>query len=109
MRSIRTTTASREEFAQGLAARVLRDPKADDAGRLRQAFRLCLARPPRDFELKRLGELLAEQYAGYAAGPQDVKGLAPAKVADPKEAGRLAAWATVGRVLINLDEFITRE
>ncbi len=77
------------EFAQALAARVLREAGPDDAGRLRYAFRLCLARPPSGREQQRLGELLARRRA-EAASPDE-------------------AWLTVARVLLNLDEFITRE
>jgi hypothetical protein len=77
------------EFARALAARVLREGGEDDAGRLRYAFRLCLARQPNTREQQRLGELLARERAG--AAPAD------------------EAWVTVARVLLNLDEFITRE
>jgi len=73
------------EFAQALAARVLREGGADDTERLRYAFRLCLARQPREREQQRLGELLAREGRGAEA------------------------WVTVARVLLNLDEFITRE
>jgi hypothetical protein len=75
------------EFAQALAARVLNEAPADEAGRIRHAFRLCMARSPSELEERRLSELLAGQ----------------AKMAP------LAAWTTVARVLLNLDEFITRE
>jgi mono/diheme cytochrome c family protein len=77
------------EFAQGLAARILHEGPPDDAGRLRYAFRICLTRPPAAREESRLARLLAEVRAG-ADNDRD-------------------AWATVARVLLNLDEFITRE
>jgi mono/diheme cytochrome c family protein len=73
------------EFAQALAARVRREGGSDDDARLRYAFRLCLARAPKEREQQRLGELLARE----GRGPE--------------------AWVTVARVLLNLDEFITRE
>ena len=76
------------EFARALAARVLREGPADPAGRLALAFRLALSRTPTDGELRRLAALLDD-----------------AKVADPEP----EAWTTVARVLLNLDEFITRE
>src|SRR2546423_7768127 len=59
------------EFAQGLASRTLHDVAGNDAERLRHAFRLLVARPPGDNELKRLGELLAEQRAEFESAPQD--------------------------------------
>jgi hypothetical protein len=76
------------EYAEGLADRLLREGGADDA-RLRRGFRLCLAREPAGRELKRMQEFLTQQRAG-------------------RDAER-AAWVAVARVLLNLDEFITRE
>jgi hypothetical protein len=78
------------ELAQALAARVLRDGPADDAGRLRFAFRLCLAREPTPVESQRLGAFLAQQVQESGS--------------DQK-----TAWTALARVLLNLDEFITRE
>jgi mono/diheme cytochrome c family protein len=83
------------EFARGLAQRVLKECGGGDAERIRHAFRLCLARPPSDREEKRLGELFRRQMAeSEGASLQD---------------RHLAAWTSVARVLLNLDEFITRE
>jgi len=76
------------EFANALAARVLREGPADDPGRLDLAFRLALARAPGEAESRRLARLLAD-----------------ARRSDPGP----EAWTTVARVLLNLDEFITRE
>jgi mono/diheme cytochrome c family protein len=76
------------EFAEALADRTLREGPPDDQGRLAFAFRVALARTPSEKELRRLFALLDD-----------------ARVADP---GR-EAWTTVSRVLLNLDEFITRE
>jgi hypothetical protein len=83
------------ELAQGLAGRILRESKPDNAERLRYAFRLCLARDPSAPEQKRLTELLAGQLAESEAPGEDAK--------------QFAAWTTIARVLLNLDEFITRE
>jgi hypothetical protein len=100
------------EFAQALAGRTLRetDAKADDAARIDHAFRLCTAREPKDDERQVMLNLLAEQRKGFAkdeAGSKDLfakdrcpKGVAPAE---------FAAWTMVSRVLLNLDETITRE
>jgi mono/diheme cytochrome c family protein len=89
------------EFAQGLAARVLRDSKADDAERLRYAFRLCVARSPTDREMARLQRLVAT----IEPTPEELK----VKVPDGLDAKQFVVWTTVARVLLNLDEFITRE
>jgi hypothetical protein len=97
------------EFAQGLAARVLKEPAGDDAERLRFAFRLCLARPPSAGELKRLGEFLSHQRAEFASAPEEARRLVPADLSPQTDVPQLAAWTMVARVLLNLDEFITRE
>jgi hypothetical protein len=73
------------EFAQALAGRILKEGKSEDAERVRYAFRLCLAREPSPREQMALSRLLA------------------------KERDPFTAWVAVGRVLLNLDEFITRE
>jgi mono/diheme cytochrome c family protein len=92
------------EFAEGLAARVLKEAPADDSARLEHAFRLCLARKPSATESVRLGDLLKGETAAVTeAEAKSVK--APAGV-EPKQ---FAAWTTVARVLLNLDETITRE
>jgi hypothetical protein len=77
------------EFATALAAQARTDSE-DDRERLRRAFRLALAREPEDSELARLVELLE---AERRSGPP----------------GSEAPWVAIARVLLNLDEFLTRE
>lgn len=92
------------EFAEGLATRVLKEVPANDSARLEHAFRLCLARKPSATESARVTELLKGELAAVTeAEAKSVK--APAGV-EPKQ---FAAWTTVARVLLNLDETITRE
>jgi mono/diheme cytochrome c family protein len=75
------------ELAQALADRVLRERLPSENERLRYAFRLCVAREPSSAEQERLAMFLKEQADGEAR----------------------IAWMAVARVLLNLDEFITRE
>ena len=82
------------EFAGALAARIEREGGPDDASRLAFAFRLCTSRAPTANETQRLTDLLLQLQA--PAGDQ------PA--ATPHE-----SWTTIARVLLNLDETITRE
>jgi Protein of unknown function (DUF1553)/Protein of unknown function (DUF1549)/Planctomycete cytochrome C len=82
------------EQAQGLARRVLAEGPHDNAARLEYAFRLCLARTPSAAERSRLTELLNGQ---ELSGEQTTG------------AETFDAWTTVARVLLNLDETITRE
>jgi mono/diheme cytochrome c family protein len=103
------TTLNAQVFAdaaRALAARVLREVSGDDAPRVERAFRLCLARPPTGAETSRLMSLLSQARAFYAANPAEAKKL----IANAKEANatELAAWTAMTRIVMNTDEFITR-
>jgi hypothetical protein len=97
------------EFAQGLASRVLRAGLASDAERIRHAFRLCLARQPGAAESERLERFLNQQLEEFRAAPEDARSMAPPKLPPGFDQARAAAWTAVARVVLNLDEFITRE
>jgi cytochrome c5 len=97
------------EIAQGLAVRVLQAPQTDDAARLRYAFRLCLAREPKPAERQRLQKLMGQQRTEFAANLKDAERLTPPLVPVKANIQEFAAWTAVARVLLNLDEFITRE
>ena len=97
------------EIAQGLAQRVLTASLADDAARLQFAFRACLAREPSAAEMGRLNQLFAQQRAEFAANLKEAERLTPSLVRVPANVQEFAAWTAVARVLLNLDEFITRE
>ena len=97
------------ELAQGLAARVLQEEHKTDKQRVRSAFRHCLARKPARAELKRLTQYLQAQLAYFAEHPKAAKELASAPTLQEVDPAQAAAWTSVARVLMNLDEFITRE
>ena len=80
-----------------------------DSERIHYAVRLCLARPPSNFEQKRLADLLNQQRTDIESDPGDAHLPVPATVPAGINPRELAAWTTVARVLLNLDEFITRE
>jgi hypothetical protein len=90
------------EYAQALGGRIVREEPGTDAARLRHAFRLCLAREPTARELNRLESFLARQRSDFAEKPEEAKAVSP-------NAPDRAPWVMVARVLLNLDEFITRE
>jgi len=73
------------EFAQAMGVRILKEAPADNSDRLVYAFRLALGRPPEPAERQRLARFLDNH-----AAERDV-------------------WTSVSRVLLNLDEFMTRE
>ena len=97
------------EIAQGLALRVLKSALADDGARLTYAFRVCLSRQPSANESQRLSKFLAQQRTEFAANLKEAERLTPPLVSVKTNVQEFAAWTAVARVLLNLDEFITRE
>jgi hypothetical protein len=103
------------ESAQALALRTLREGGATDADRLTYAFRRCVARPPTVAESAELLKLLNKQKQRLTDGwlsAWDLAGLDvphPPKLPQGANPVQLAAWTSVTRVLLNLDETITKE
>jgi hypothetical protein len=97
------------EFAQALAVRVLKEAGPTNEERLRHAFQLCLARAPHEREQERLVNLLTEELAEYGQAPDEAKRIGLRKPGPDRDARQLTALTTLARVLLNLDEFITRE
>ena len=115
------------ECAQALARRVLAEGEGNTTERLRLAFRLCTARTPTVKEVARLTRLYDELRALCAADAEGARALVgePGTLATGvrREPGAVAtggrranssvveraAWVAVGRVLLNLDEVVTRE
>ena len=103
------------ESARELALRTLKEGGDTDADRLSYAFRRCLARQPCAQETAPLLALLARETKRFASGEVNPWDLT---VDRPEEALRLpatatpaqlAGWTVVARVLLNLDETITKE
>lgn len=92
------------EAAQALARRVSLGSHGDDATRLRHAFQLTLSRPPREEEQQRLLAYLRQQRAIFAGDPKSA-----ADLLKDQPVGSDAAWIVLASILLNLDEFITRE
>ncbi len=99
------------ELAQHFALRVLRQSGSQDLDRLRRAFRLALVRPPDRVELELLARHLRRQRDYYAQRPEEAQALTLAALARKQKVPlpEFAAWSSVCRVLLNLDEFVTRE
>jgi mono/diheme cytochrome c family protein len=97
------------ELAQGLATRLLREGPASDPERVRYAFRRCLSREPSAIEASRLLAYYRSQLAGFQTAPRDAEAIAPKDRPAASSAPEAAAWAALARVLMNVDEFITRE
>ena len=96
------------EAAQALAVRVLREAKPTWNDRLDYTYRLCLARRPDSNERDRLATYFEQQKTIFEQDRKAVEMATPGglSIVDPVE---VAAWVSVSRGLMNLDEFITRE
>ncbi|NOT64224.1 MAG: DUF1553 domain-containing protein, partial [Acidobacteria bacterium] len=103
------------EAARALAIKTLNEGGATDAQRITFAFRRVVARKPALAESQELLALLNTQRERFARGELNPWNLAtenPDKAfALPKGARMddVAAWTAVARVLLNLDEAITKE
>lgn len=103
------------ECARALALRAVREGGAGDEERLTHAFRLCVSRQPQPKESAALLALYRQQTERFQKGDAKPWELAANDPAQPPElpAGvtppQLAAWTAVARVLLSLDETITRE
>jgi hypothetical protein len=96
------------EAAQAFAARLLKEIPSNDEARLRRGFRLCVAREPDAFERETLLTVLKTETQRFSRQPDIAKALLP-KIPVKVEPTQYAAWFGVARVLLNLDETITKE
>lgn len=95
------------EAARAFTRRVL-GAAGSDSARLEVAFRICLSRAPSKAEQQRMLGLLAASrdfYRDHAQEAEQLIGDQPAEAA----ASEAAAWFATLSVLLNLDEFLTRE
>lgn len=104
------------ECAQMLARRIVSEAPVESAdgklavdARLQYAMLLCLGRHADGEELQMLRELYQSQLELAKADLQAVEQLIGPRDRHGASVEELAAYAIVGRTLMNLDEFITRE
>jgi len=96
------------EAAQGLAYRVLTESSGGFRDRINYAYDVTLGRPPATREVERMGKYFDEVSRNLQANPSTVTTLFPNQFPGVPQAD-VAAWVEVSRVLLNLDEFITKE
>lgn len=96
------------DAAQAFGQRVLKLPAASDLERLQYGFRLCVARSLSDTEAAQFQSLLARSRSWYREHPDQAQSLASKHPVAGLSAEEVAAWIATCRVLLNLDEFITR-
>jgi hypothetical protein len=112
------------EFARATAKRIVKEAGPSDSARIDFAFQLAMGRQPRPVEKDRLSSFLAAQREEYNSDPTSASlmvvkeqvfdsspggNLAGEETVDPKQVPELAAWTAMARVLLNLDDFMTRE
>ena len=96
------------EAAQGLAFRIMKESAGGFGERLRYAYAVTLGREPSAHEAERMGKYFDDSSRDLQAHPQAVGALFPNQLEGVAQA-EAAAWVELSRVLLNLDEFITRD
>jgi hypothetical protein len=107
------------ECAKTLAMKLLVDGGQTDAQRIACAVRRCLSRDPSAKERQSLQQFLDRQKARFGDGKLDPWPLVAsddkskqkilAELPAGTTAADLAAWTALARVVLNLDETITKE
>ena len=103
------------ECARALALRTLSAAGPSDAERVTYAFRSCVGRQPSEAECQALVGLLARQQQRIAEGWTDAREIAtgkhelPEKLPPGATPAQWAAYTVVARVILNLDETITKQ
>jgi mono/diheme cytochrome c family protein len=102
------------EAARALALRMLNEAGSDDRERAAYAFELCTNRRPNDAETDEILSLLRSQRQRLADGWISPRAIATGdhaqlpKLPEGVTPADAAAWTVVARVLLNLDETLTK-
>ncbi len=103
------------ESAQALGRRIVAEvpmeADADQTTRLRaeRAFLLCLGRRPTPDEMSDVHALYQSARELAARDEESAREVVGKPVPSSDSIAEVAAWVSVGRAVLNLDEFITRE
>ena len=102
------------EASQGLAQRILKEGGDTDADRVNYGYILTTGRPASKLETKEIISLIESQKDRLAEGWLDIRRIAfrdPDTLPDLPEGitpREVASWAIASRVLLNLDETMTK-
>jgi hypothetical protein len=106
------------ECARALAVKIMSEGGTTDHERLTYAVRRCVSREPQKEELQVLQDFLDQQrqrFGGAEADPwallieENGRKELPAELAEVATPAELATWTALARVVLNLDETITKE
>lgn len=106
------TTLNNESFveaSQALGCRLLAAGPMTDAERLAVGLRWCIARAPNGEEVAAFAELLAASRKWYAENPSEAPNAVGKTPPPGVPVDEAAAWVATARIMLNLDEFLTRE
>lgn len=100
------------DAAVAFAAALLKVEQEDSQAKIKRAFELTVSRQPDSFELTSLSKLLEAEIQHYRSQPEDADKLLDTidkevdiESVNPQD---LAAWTTLTRALLNLQETVTR-
>ena len=99
------------EAAQSFARNVIQAKKSFEE-RINLAYRTALSRNAQSTEINALKTLFEERLTHYKNNVSEARLMAEnplGKLAPDKDVSEHAAWATVCNVILNLDEFLTKE
>jgi hypothetical protein len=97
------------ECAQALAKRIIANKPGSASERLDYAFRSCVGRHPTAAEQESLQKMYDEVLKLAQANPKEAARLAGSVSAQGAGPAETATWVSIARMLMNLDEFVTRE
>jgi hypothetical protein len=100
------------EAAREVATRVLIEGGDTDADRITCATQLLMARTPTESERQVLSQLVEDYRAQFQRDPEAATSLITIGESEPNpqlSAVELATWTACARLLLNLDEVVTRE
>ena len=100
------------EAAKALAIRILNEGGADAKNRMAYGFRVTTGRTPTTSELRVLMAGWSADQSSFKSAPETARQLLAVgelKVPSDIDPIELATWTVSANVLLNLDEFVTRE
>ncbi|HCQ37533.1 MAG TPA: hypothetical protein DIV39_00125 [Verrucomicrobiales bacterium] len=100
------------EAARVFAQRALSWEEMNDQSRIHLAFVMATSRAPSESEMRILTDTLSEQKEEFGSHPeraQDFISNGRSQALNNHDPVELAAWTSLGSILLNLDETITRE